>query len=98
MHALLGCLGFIIFGVFIILFAVAMNIFKLIFRFRKAKKDFQHTMDQDTYKDQDPYTQSSQDSYNDNNRQTSSHQRHNRNNRKIFDKSEGEYVDFEDIK
>ncbi|EJX03156.1 hypothetical protein EVA_08735 [gut metagenome] len=96
MHAFLGCLGFIVFGIFIIMFAGAINILKLIFRIRKAKKGFQHTMDQDTYQNQDPYTHSSQDS--DNNRQRPSHQRHNRNNRKIFDKSEGEYVDFEDIK
>ena len=88
MHLISGCLFVIIFGVFIVFFSIIINLIRLIFNVKKTTKNFKK-------KAEEAFNQQSTSKTG----QTHQHtKRPNNDNGKIFDKNEGEYIDFEEIK
>ena len=87
----LGCLFFFLFGIFILFFAVFGNIIRVLFGLRKAQKNFKKAAKQ-AEKEQ------RKQNHNYSDQQTSRPHKKQQNKGKIFDKNEGEYIDFEEVK
>ena len=80
----LGCLFFLLFGVFIIFFAVFGNLIRMLWGVKKATKKFKNAA-KEQQKQESQFSQER-------------HEHRKKEKGKIFDKSEGEYIEFEEIK
>lgn len=85
MHLLLGCLFTFVFGILLFILVAVFNLLKVFFRVKNATRKFTQNNNSQTNQ-----TEHSQTYTTHNNKRPSG--------KKIFEKHEGEYVDFEEVK
>ena len=88
MHLLLGCLFTLLFGFVIAIFVIVFNLLKVFFRVKQATRKFTQGAGK-TNEQTQTFTHT---------RQTGERSSTQQPNKKIFNKNEGEYVDFEEVK
>ncbi len=87
-----GCLGFILFGVFFLVVALGLNLLRLLFGVRRAARRFTEGM-AGTSRKAEPSGGGTAGKPAESGHAAS----HRSSSGKFFDKSEGEYVDFEEL-